>query len=224
MYYATDSIDKEISLIYFKRRVSNEKEKTGFIGGIKAEFSTMALVLIPICAGINLVGGSIAAALKLPLFFDLIGTVLAAALAGAWVAAMVGLLTNVFLALVSNPIYLPYALVGIIVGLVTGYMIKAGFFKNVWKMIITSLVATAISVVVASSITVFVFGGATGATGSSIITAGLVATMGSIWQGVLTSALINNLIDRGIAFIIAYMVLKKIPKSFVSKYQQPSLE
>jgi energy-coupling factor transport system substrate-specific component len=199
------------------------KEKVGFIGGIKAEFSTKSLVLIPICAGINLVGGSIAAALKLPVFLDMIGTIIAAAMGGPWVAATVGLLTNVFLALVSNPVYLPYALVSILVALVSGYMIKAGFFSNIWKFIILILVATLVSALTASSITVLVFGGATGATGSSILTAGLIATMGSIWKGALTSAFIENLIDRAIAFVVAYLVLKKIPKRFVSRYQQQTL-
>jgi len=36
------------------------------------------------------------------------------ALTGLWVAAFVGLLTNIFLVLLSNPVYLPYALTGII--------------------------------------------------------------------------------------------------------------
>jgi energy-coupling factor transport system substrate-specific component len=199
------------------------KERLGFIGGIKAEFSTKALVLIPICAGINLVGGAIAAGLKLPVFLDMIGTVVAAALAGPWVAATVGLITNIFLALVSNPVYLPYAAVSILVALVTGYMIRAGFFKSIWGVVLTCLAATAVSVVSASTVTVFVFGGATGATGSSAVTAGLIATMGSIWKGVITSALIENLIDRAIAFAVAYVILKRIPKRFISQYQRDAI-
>ncbi|HHU91562.1 MAG TPA: ECF transporter S component [Halanaerobiaceae bacterium] len=199
------------------------KERLGFIGGIKAEFSTKALVLIPICAGINLVGGAIAAGLKLPVFLDMIGTVVAAALAGPWVAATVGLITNIFLALVSNPVYLPYAAVSILVALVTGYMIRAGFFKSIWGVVLTCLAATAVSVVSASTVTVFVFGGATGATGSSAVTAGLIATMGSIWKGVITSALIENLIDRAIAFAVAYIILKRIPKRFISQYQRDAI-
>ena len=199
------------------------KERFGFIGGIKAEFSTKALVLIPICAGINLVGGAIAAGLKLPVFLDMIGTVVAAALAGPWVAATVGLITNIFLALVSNPVYLPYAAVSILVALVTGYMIRAGSFKSIWGVVLTCLAATAVSVVSASTVTVFVFGGATGATGSSAVTAGLIATMGSIWKGVITSALIENLIDRAIAFAVAYIILKRIPKRFISQYQRDAI-
>lgn len=198
-------------------------KKTGFVEGIKAQFSTKALVLIPICVGINLVGGAIAAGLKLPVFLDMIGTIVSAALAGPWVAALVGLLTNVFLALVSNPVYLPYALVSILSGLVAGYMIKAGLFKNIGGVIVTWLVVTFVSALTASAVTIFVFGGATGATGSSVLTAGLIATMGSILKGVFTSAIVENLLDRGITFAIAYVLLKRIPKKFISQYQVESL-
>ena len=46
-----------------------------------------------------------------PLFLDMIGTIVIACLSGPWVSALCGLLTNVFLALVANPVYLPYSLV-----------------------------------------------------------------------------------------------------------------
>ncbi len=191
---------------------------------ITAEFSTKTIVLIPICAGINLVGGSIAGALKLPVFLDLIGTILGAALGGPWVAAVIGFVTNLFLALGSNPTYFPYVLVSIAVGLQTGYMIKAGCFRHVIGVIFTCLVATLLSTFVTSCVTVFFFGGVTGATGASVVTAGLIASFGNIWIGVLTSAFFENLLDRGIAFAVAYIVLKTIPKRFISQYQQNALK
>ena len=183
------------------------------VKSITAEFSTKTIVLIPICAGINLVGGSIAGALKLPVFLDLIGTILGAALGGPWVAAVIGFVTNLFLALVSNPTYFPYVLVSIAVGLQTGI-----------GVIFTCLVATLLSTFVTSCVTVFFFGGVTGATGASVVTAGLIASFGNIWIGVLTSAFFENLLDRGIAFAVAYIVLKTIPKRFISQYQQNALK
>ena len=122
--------------------MSNKKQKLTFVQGLKAQFSTKSLVLIPIAVGINLIGGTLASTLKLPLFLDMIGTILSAALAGPWVAALVGFLTNIFLALVSNPIYVPYSLLSIAAGLITGYMIKAGLFKKTWGVILTWLVVT----------------------------------------------------------------------------------
>ena len=76
--------------------MNNKKQKLTFVQGLKAQFSTKSLVLIPIAVGINLIGGTLASTLKLPLFLDMIGTILSAALAGPWVAALVGFLTNIF--------------------------------------------------------------------------------------------------------------------------------
>ena len=73
--------------------------------------------------GINLIGGTLCSALKLPLFLDVIGTIVVACLSGPWVAALTGLLTNLSLALVANPVYLPYAAVSVLCGLVVGYMV-----------------------------------------------------------------------------------------------------
>lgn len=194
------------------------KTKMTFVEGLKAQFSTKALVLIPIAVGINLIGGTLCATLKLPLFMDMIGTIIAAVLAGPWVAALVGLLTNIFLAIVSNPVYLPYALVSIGSGLVTGYMVRAGSFKKVWGVILTWLACTVVSVIIASTITIVLFGGATGVTGSSVLTATLIAATKEIVGSVFASSMIENLIDRGIAFLIAYLLVKKIPSRFLSQY------
>lgn len=193
------------------------KAKRSFWESVKANFTTMMLVMIPILAGINLVGGWLASTLKLPIFLDMIGTILAAALGGPWVAAVVGLITNIFLALVANPVYLPYALVSIATGLVTGFMIQGGFFKNWGGVAITWLVATVVGVVTAAPITILVFGGSTGATGGSALTAFLIATGQKIVTSVVATSFLETLLDRAIAFAIAYIVLLRIPKRFISQ-------
>lgn len=194
------------------------KKKMSFGESVKAQFSTKSLVLIPLAVGINLIGGTLCSTLKLPLFLDMIGTIIVACLSGPLVAAVCGLLTNVFLALVANPVYLPYSAVSILCGLVTGWMVKAGFFKKIWGVILTWLACTLANVVSASTITILVFGGATGATGSSVLTATLIAATQKIVVSVLSSSMIENLVDKGIAFVIAYILVKKIPKRFLSQY------
>lgn len=196
----------------------SKKQKMSFAEGLKAQFSTKSLVLIPIAVGINLIGGTLCSTLKLPLFLDMIGTIVVACLSGPWVAALCGLLTNVFLALVANPVYLPYSIVSILCGLVTGYMVKAGLFKKIWGVVLTWLACTLTNVASASIITICVYGGATGVTGSSVLTATLIAATKDIITSVLSSSMIENLVDKGIAFAIAYILVKKIPKRFMSQY------
>ena len=198
--------------------------KKTFAEELKMQFSTKSLVLIPIAVGINLIGGTLCSALKLPLFLDMIGTIVIACLSGPWVAALCGLLTNLFLALVANPVYLPYALVSVLCGLVTGYMVKAGLFKKIWGVILTWLVCTLVNVISASCITIIVFGGATGVTGTSVLTATLLAATKNIITSVLSSSMIENLLDKAIAFGIAYILVKKIPRRFMSQYASSAVD
>ena len=198
--------------------MANKAREMSFWKGIQAQFSTKSLVLIPIAAGINLIGGTLCSALKLPLFLDMIGTIIVACLSGPWVAALTGLLTNVFLALVANPVYLPYAVVSILCGLSVGYMVKAGLFRKLWGVVLIWIVCTLVNAVSASLITVFVYGGATGVTGTSLLTATLVVALRDIVTSVFSSAIITNLIDKGIAVLIAYIIVRRIPRRFLSQY------
>ena len=174
--------------------------------------------MIPIAVGINLIGGTLCSTLKLPLFLDMIGTMVVACLSGPWVAALTGFLTNVFLALVANPVNLPYAVVSVLCGLVVGYMVKAGLFKKWWGVLIVWVVVTLVNAVSASLITVFVFSGATGINGTSVLTATLVVAMKNIFASVFSSSIIENLLDKGIAVAVAYFIVKKVPKRFLSQY------
>lgn len=197
--------------------MEKEVTKKTFGQKVKENFTTTTLVLIPICVGINLIGGWLATTLKLFVFLDMIGTVVAAAVGGPWVAAVVGLLTNIFMAIVANPVYLPYALVSIGVGLLTGYMVKKGFFKSFGGFVVTWLANTVLSVIIASAISIFLFGGSTGATGGAALTAYLLATGKDIFTAVVSTSFLETLLDRAIAYLAAYIVLRRIPKKFISK-------
>lgn len=196
----------------------------GKVGGLRAQFTTKSLVLIPIAVGINLVGGTLCSMLKLPLFLDTVGTLVVATLSGPWVAALTGLITNIFLAIVANPVNLPYAIVSILVGLTAGYLAKAGLFNKVWGVVVVWLVITLVNSVSASLITTFVFGGATGINGTSVLTAALIVAMQDVLVSVLSSSFIENLIDKGVSVLIAYMIWKKIPRRFISQYASDASE
>ncbi|WEV67011.1 energy-coupling factor transporter transmembrane component T [Bifidobacterium sp. ESL0769] len=181
-------------------------------------------MLIPIAVGINLIGGTLCSTLKLPLFMDMIGTMVIACLSGPWVAALCGLLTNVFLAIVANPVYLPYALSSVLCGLVIGYMVKAGLLKKLWGILLIWLACSAVNTVTASAITVFVYGGATGVNGTSLLTAALTVAWKNILISVFSSSMLENLIDKGITLVIVSIVVRKIPRRFMSQYASGNIK
>ncbi|MFT0846260.1 ECF transporter S component [Actinomycetaceae bacterium L2_0104] len=194
------------------------KEKVAFGDRLRSPFSTKVVVLIPIAVGINVIGGMLSSVLKLPLFLDTIGTVVIACLASPWVAALCGLLTSIFLALVANPVFLPYAVVSVLCGLTVGYMVRAGLFKRIWGVCLIWIALTLVNAFSAGIVTFFVFGGATGVNATSFLTASLVAATREIFLSVMTSALLENFIDKGISLAIAYVIVRKIPRRFISQY------
>ncbi len=150
-----------------------------------------------------------------------IGTIVVACLSGRWVAALTGLLTNLFLALVANPVYLPYAAVSVLFGRrLYGQgpdcSTRSGAFVG------HLAVCTFVNAISASLITTFVYGGATGINGTSVLTATLVVAMKDILASVISSSLIENLLDKGITVAIAWVIVQKKYRRFLSQYAADS--
>jgi energy-coupling factor transport system substrate-specific component len=118
---------------------------------IRKDFSTVTWVLIPIAIGINGATGWIVARLNLPVYMDTIGTIGMAVVAGPWVGALTGLLTNMMLG-VFSPGFIPYWPVPVAIGLVAGFCANAGMFKRWWKVVLVGIFVA----VTAASISTFI--------------------------------------------------------------------
>ena len=80
--------------------------------GIKRDFNTITLVMIPVAIAINIAIGQLIYTLKIPLYLDSIGTILVGVLAGPWAGALTGLLSNLIWGLTGlNVSYAPFAAV-----------------------------------------------------------------------------------------------------------------
>lgn len=183
--------------------------------GISRHFSLVAILFIPVCVAINVVGGQIDKTLNLPVYLDSIGTMLTGMLAGPWVGAVTGLLTNLI-----NGIFKPtqffFAVVSVAIGITAGLLSRHGMFSAWWKQIISALVFAVISTVIAAPILVLVFGGITGST-KSLITAALLATGQKIWGAVFSSQFITDVIDKGFSLFMALFIIKRISPRYLAK-------
>lgn len=186
------------------------------VNSIKKDFSLMAILLIPVSVAINIVCGQLVGALKLPIYLDSIGTVLSAILAGPWVGAATGLLSNVING-VFDASYLPYTFVSIAVGLVAGFMARRQWFISPWKVAISGVVIGIVSTVIGTPITAYVYGGVTGS-GNTFITGVLMATGKNLITAVTTSVLLSNLIDKVITVFIVFFIVEVIPVRHLSKF------
>lgn len=186
---------------------------------MKEDFSMVAVLTIPICVAINVVGDQIVQLLKLPIFLDVIGTVLMAMLAGPWPAAVTGVLTNLCMGITDNPTLIPFAITSAACGIAAGMFARKKWFSTQkWKLIIIVLVLDLVTICTASPITIFAFGGVSGNGGQSVAIAGLMASGANIIAAVVGTDFWVNLVDRSLALIIAFAVVKVIPDRTLIKY------
>lgn len=188
-----------------------------FAERIKQDFSTLALVLIPIAIVLNIVVGQIVGALNLPVFLDSIGTMLVALLAGPWVAAVTGLLSNLLWGLISSPVAAAFAPVAMVIGLVAGLLAQAGLFRQWWQVILSgAIIAVALSFV-AVPIRVYMFGGVTGS-GADFVTAYLLAVGRDLFSAVIITVITSNLLDKIVTAGLAWLIVKGLAKRFVARF------
>lgn len=194
-----------------------KQKKTKY--SIKEDFSMVTLLTIPICVAINVVGDQIVQILKLPIFLDVIGTVLIAMISGPWTAAVTGILTNLCMGITDNPTLIPFAITSAAVGIVAGFFARAKWFTTQkWKLVIIVLALILTTICTASPITIFGFGGISGNGGQSVAIAGLMASGANIVAAVVGTDFWVNLVDRSLAMIISFAVIKVIPDRTLIKY------
>jgi len=79
-------------------------------------WSTITLAMIPICLAINYVGAQIAIALKLPMYLDVIGSIMMGAICGPIPGVVLGALSSAINSL-SEPTAIAYIPVTVACGL-----------------------------------------------------------------------------------------------------------
>lgn len=186
---------------------------------LKKDFSTMTLVLIPVAIAINIVIGQIVVLLKLPVFLDSIGTVLVAVLAGPWAGALTGALSNIIWGLLVDPGALPWFPVAAMIGLVAGICANFGLFKAWWKVCIAGFFVALGAVLVSTPIGVYLFGGIT-SSGSTFITAYLLATGQELFTAVLSTNFLVEPLDKIITCLLAWLIIRGLSVRYISRFSR----
>lgn len=182
----------------------------------------VALVFVPVGIGVNVVGGLLAGTLKLPVFLDTIGTILAAVILGPWWGALTGGLTNIIMSL-QNPMDMWFAIVNAVVGLIAGFAsIKFGFQK--WPVVlVTGLVLAIVAPVIGTTIATYVYGGLTGG-GIDIFVAGLMKAGASVFAAAFIPRVGSNLVDKVLAVFVVWGVVMALPKNLKGYAAGPQSE
>ncbi|MCX5494344.1 hypothetical protein OSH11_06505 [Kaistia dalseonensis] len=179
------------------------------------QFTTKTLVLMAAAIVINIVVGQIVAWVKLPLFLDSIGTVLVAILAGPLAGAVVGTVSNLIWGLLFNPVAAAFFPVALVIGLTAGICARYGLFANLGKAIVSGLIITITSTIVSIPIVVYMFGGVTGS-GTDFMTTYMLAMGTELINSVSISNLVQNIPDKVITAVVAYVIASGLPKNMTS--------
>ena len=180
---------------------------------------TYVVAVVPVAAALNIVGGYINTALRLPTFLDMIGTMVSAILLGPWWGAVVGVITNVVSSFLTGPIGLPFAVCNVIGALVWGYANQWGWMKKQWSFFLVNMLAGLMVTLFAVPIYVFLFGGATGHF-SDVMTAAFLGMGQHLIVSVFSSNVLVNLADKIISGYVGLAIIEALPANLTSPTAQ----
>lgn len=119
------------------------------------------------CIAINIAGAYLALMLKLPIYLDSIGTVLAGAMLGPWYGMAAGIGSALISGVTSDVYALYFMPAGMVTGMMAGLLFKTRLMKGA-RMPFGTFLLTVPGTLISSCISAFLFGGVT-SSGSSIL-------------------------------------------------------
>ena len=87
------------------------------------KINVYSICFVALAAVLNIVGGTIALLLRLPIYLDSLGTMLTAALMGPLYGMIPGILSGVLSGCINDPYAFYYIPVQMIIGLITGGLV-----------------------------------------------------------------------------------------------------
>lgn len=185
---------------------------------LKSDFSTVGIVLMGVGIVINIVMGRIVTTLSLPLYLDSIGTIFVGAVAGPWVGALAGIISNLIAAFFGNPAnFLPYIPVAAIIGFMAGLFSRYGWFKLWWKFILAGVITGVVAALISAPITAYVNSGVVG-TGMDALTAAFRSMGMSTLQANFLQGLSTDPLDKSISYLLVYSIIQALPNRYLDRF------
>ena len=177
------------------------------------KISVHKITLIALAIVINIVGSYIALGLHLPVYLDSMGTIMTAILLGPFYGLFPGVLSALVTGMTSDIYALYYMPVGIVLGIVTGFV----FQKNKSnKLFVKSFCISVPASLISACITANLFGGIT-SSGSTMLVQLLAKTPLGLTLSCLIVQFFTDYFDRLLSIWLVFSVIKKLPDSLTNK-------
>lgn len=180
---------------------------------------TALLALIVVCAGLNIGIGSVVAALKLPIFLDSIGTILATVLGGVW-AGIATALIGTTLGSAFAPNLWAYSGTAIAIAVYTFFARRAGYTRKLLHTILLGIVLGVVCALLSAPVTTYVWKGVT-LSGADALVPFLVAAGNQLLTSTVLSGLANDPLDKLAQSLIVYALLQRVPSRWLDESPAP---
>ena len=167
---------------------------------------------------LNIVLAQLVLLLKLPLYLDSVGTVLAAVLGGPFPGAIVGALSNVVNS-VSNSETLYYGVISVLLGITAAAMSRAGLFRRLPGLLLSALSLAIIGGILGSLLTWVLDGFCFGdGTGSELIFHIYQYFRCPMLTAQITGDFMIDLLDKLITVLLVALVIRWIPRRIIQLF------
>lgn len=170
---------------------------------------------IPVLAAaiaLNVVLAAIVQALKLPIYVDAVGTIVATLMLGLAPGLIVGVVSFLLASVFISPVYVYFvgtqAVIALFVYTAARYL---SGFKSLIRVISTGIALGLVAGIVSAPVIVMVFGGATGS-GRDLITAVIAGTGERIVNAVFLSGIASEPVDKTIQCLLAFFIIRSLPR------------
>lgn len=164
-------------------------------------------ILFALSIAINMIGANIALFLKLPIYLDLIGTLLVSVILGPYFAVLSAVISALLNWMTTDIFALFFSPVAIIVALLTGFLLNRN--TNLKALPLKAILISLPGTIIASLITVILFHGIT-SSGSSIIANVLHALGLDLTFSLIIVQALTDYADRLISLIIVFLIVKQL--------------
>lgn len=183
----------------------------------------LAIAFVPLAIALNVGIGAIVKMLNLPLYIDSIGTILTTILLGWVYGAIVGVLGFVLTSVLINPLAIYFCGTQVAIALFVHFTGKTGWLKNVFKSVVSGVGLGIVAAIISAPVIIFVFQGATG-NGAALITSFFIKMGNQIVNSIFMAGFSIEPIDKTIQVLLAFFILKSIPRSLLEHFKSGTLE
>jgi energy-coupling factor transport system substrate-specific component len=173
---------------------------------------------IGFCIALNLTVGQVTAGLKIPLYLDSLGTILAAILVGPLSAILTGSAANILAAAFGNPTMMFFIPVVVVIGLFTALIARLGWFRQLPLVVVGGILQGILAAVVSAPISAYLFSGIT-LGGTDFLVLYFRSVGHTLLESVFYQGLSSDPADKTISYLIVFFLVRNFPASLLRRFR-----